>query len=102
MLKCAKGKNESSGLLVTPNFSHLGVCALCCVRWVCGARENVLKNGMSDESGSHCRQGPPGYIIVKEEYEDEPLELELENDGNLRMSTLISQFRLGCSLYTEF
>ena len=52
-----------------------------------------------NESGAQCgRQHqhhgqPPGYIIVKEEYEDEPLELELENDGNLRMSTLISQFR---------
>ena len=35
---------------------------------------------------------------MKEEYEDEPLELELENDGNLRMSTLISQFSGACGL----
>ena len=26
----------------------------------------------------------PGYIVVKEDFEDEPLELELEGDGNLR------------------
>ena len=40
----------------------------------------------------------PGYIVVKEEFEDEPLELELEDDGNLRMSTLISQFSGACGL----
>ena len=40
----------------------------------------------------------PGYIVVKEEFEDEPLELELEEDGNLRMSTLISQFSGACGL----
>ena len=52
------------------------------------------------ESGeSHCGENrPPGYIVVKEEFEDEPLELELEEDGNLRMSTLISQFSGACGL----
>ena len=49
---------------------------------------------MTEESASK----QPGYIVVKEEFEDEPLELELEDDGNLRMSTLISQFSGACGL----
>jgi len=51
-----------------------------------------------DEIKSDGLQRPPGYIVVKEEYDDEPLELELEEDGNLRMSTLISQFSGACGL----
>merc|ERR1711953_7479 len=58
------------------------------------------KSELKMESGeSHCGENrPPGYIVVKEEFEDEPLELELEEDGNLRMSTLISQFSGACGL----
>jgi len=52
----------------------------------------------SSENQSFSMILSTGYIVVKEEFEDEPLELELEEDGNLRMSTLISQFSGACGL----